>query len=107
VWTDHDGDRVPTSTITSFPGAEHCDWQSVTFLHLDGRQYLRDPEHRLVRETVQPYDGDGELPAEAVDTGFRRGRDELWLAADGSVAYLRTDDRVEAWPSTLESVGCA
>jgi hypothetical protein len=41
---------APTSTITSFPGPERCDWQSVTFMHLDGRQYLRDPEHRLTRD---------------------------------------------------------
>lgn len=107
VWTDHDGDRVPTSTITSFPGPAHCDWQSVTFLYLDDRQYLRDPQHRLAMETVAPYAGDVELPPDAVDTTYRRGDDELWLSADGTIAYLRTGGRVEAWPSTLELVGCA
>lgn len=87
-------------------GDAHCDWQTVTFLHLDGRQYLRDPQHLLSVSTVQPYDDDAQLPADASDTGFRRGSDELWLADDGTAAYLVTDRGVEAWPSTTGMVGC-
>jgi hypothetical protein len=41
VWVDADGNRVPTSIITSSPGAEHCEWQSVTFLFYEDRQYGR------------------------------------------------------------------
>lgn len=106
VWTDRDGDRVPTSVVTSFAGPEHCGWQSVTFLHLDDGQYLRDPDHHLTGETVARYDGDVELPSDAVDTGYRPGDDELWLAADGTIAYLVTDGAVEAWPSTTRHVAC-
>jgi hypothetical protein len=106
VWTDRDGERVPTSVVTSFSGPEHCDWQSVTFLHLEDRQYLRDPDHRLASETVVSYDGDVELPEGAVDTGYRRGDDQLWLSADGRIAYLVSGGTVEAWPSTTEQVGC-
>lgn len=106
VWTDRDGNRVPTSTITSLPGPEHCDWQSVTFLHLDGRQYVSDPEQRLTNETVAAFDGDVELPEDAIDTGFQRGNDQLWLAADESIAYVVTADAVEAWPATTEHVAC-
>ena len=107
VWTDTDGERVPTSAVTSYQGPEHCDWQSVTFLHLDERQYLRDPEHRLTSETAVPYDGDVDLPGDAVDTGYRRGDDELWLSDDQTIAYLVTSNTVEAWPSTTHVVGCA
>lgn len=107
VWTDRDGNRVPTATITSSPGPSHCDWETVTFLQLNDNVYLRDPERRLAEATVQPYDADARLPADATDTGYRRGADQLWLSADGTIAYLVTDDRVEAWPSTKYPVGCA
>ena len=107
IWTDRDGDRVPTSTLKTFPGPAHCDWQSTTFMYLDDQQYLRDPEHLLTSDTVVPYDGDTELPADAIDTGYRRGNDQLWMAADRSIAYLVTPDHVEAWPSTKEPVACA
>ncbi|MDQ3973454.1 MAG: hypothetical protein M3276_03825 [Actinomycetota bacterium] len=75
VWTDRQGNRLPTSTITSFRGHEHCDWQSVTFLHLgDGqaaRQYVRDPQGVLERPgLVQPFDGNATLPGDAIDTGY-------------------------------------
>jgi hypothetical protein len=106
VWTDRHGERVPTSSVTSFPGHEHCGWQSVTFLHLGDRQYLRDPELLLTEQTGVSYDGDAELPGDAVDTGYRQGERELWMAADGTVAYVATDGGVEAWPATDQQVGC-
>lgn len=107
VWTDRDGARVPTSTVTSFQGPEHCDWQTVTFLHLEDRQYLRDPEGVLDEQTVVAYDGEVRVPADAVDTGYRRGEEELWLAADETVAYLVRGDGAEAWPRTTGQVACA
>ena len=106
VWTDRGGDRVPTSTLKTFPGPAHCDWQSTTFMYLDDQQYLRDPDHVLTSQTTVPYDGDAELPSDAIDTGYRRGNNQLWLAADRSIAYLVTPDHVEAWPSTTEPVAC-
>ena len=46
VWHDASGNRVPVATIESRPGAEHCDWQDITFLTLHTangeQQYLRD-----------------------------------------------------------------
>lgn len=107
VWTDRDGDRVPTSTITSFPGPAHCGWQSVTFLHLDDRQYLRDPQGLLEGQVVKPYDGDTPLPADATDTGYRNNGQELWLDPDADTAYVVTDTTVEAWPATTDHVACA
>ena len=34
VWEDASGRRVPVTRIRSFQGAQHCDWQDITFLHL-------------------------------------------------------------------------
>ena len=107
VWTDRDGTRVPTSTITSFPGPAHCGWQSVTFLHLDDRQYLRDPQGLLEGQVVSPYDGDAQLSADATDTGYRNKGQELWLDPDADTAYVVTDTTVEAWPATTDRVACA
>lgn len=107
VWTDRDGTRVPTSTIASFEGPTHCGWQSVTFLHLDDRQYLRDPQGLLEGQVVGPYDGDTQLPADATDTGYRNNGQELWLDPDADTAYVVTDTTVEAWPATTDRVACA
>ncbi|MDP8970167.1 MAG: hypothetical protein M3N52_06685 [Actinomycetota bacterium] len=123
VWTDREGNRLPTSTIASFRGHEHCDWQSVTFLLLgDGqsdtfrhlsqgggdRQYVRDPQGVLERDPrlVQPFDGNATLPGDAIDTGYRRAGRALWLSADGRVAYVVGPDGTEAWPGTRELVAC-
>ncbi len=43
--------------------------------------------------------------SDAVDTGYRRGHDELWLSQDQTIAYVVTQDAVEAWPAT--EAGCA
>lgn len=108
IWLDAEGNRVPTSIITSSQGAEHCDWESVTFLWFDDIQYISDPRGVLAGvEFVAPFDDDAELPAAAIDTGYEREGRRLWVSADGSVAYLVDDDRVEAWPTSTDPVGCA
>ena len=49
-WTDGEGQVLPASVVTSFPGAEHCEWESVTFLTVgdDDVSYARDPEGHIV-----------------------------------------------------------
>lgn len=108
VWLDHDGNRVPTSTITSWIGPEHCDWESLTFLRFEDRQYISDPHGVLVGAgLVAPFDDDAELPPDATDTGYQRDGGRLWLAADEATAYLVDDNRVEAWPTTIDPIGCS
>ncbi|MCQ4207511.1 hypothetical protein [Streptomyces longispororuber] len=117
VWEDRRGRPVSTTKIDSSMGPEHCDWQTVEFLHLDsakdrrgqGRQYLRDPEGQLtgLKTLRSSYAEDVPMPADAVDTGYRHHGRELWLAADGAAAYVRTDGRVERWPGVTEPVACA
>lgn len=103
VWFDEDDNRVPTSIIRSLRGAEHCGWQSATFLRFDGRQYLRDPRGVVDAPLTAAFDPDAELPADAVATGYHRAGQTLWLSGDGSVAYLVDDEQVEAWPALVSN----
>ncbi|OQR63981.1 hypothetical protein B6E66_11185 [Streptomyces maremycinicus] len=111
IWTDRHGERVATTTLSSYPGAEHCDWQTAHFLGTgrgaEYRQYVRDPEGVIDEDLLtSPYDGDVTLPADAHDTGYRHGDRRLWLTDDASTAYVRTSDGVEAWPLAKETVAC-
>ena len=108
VWQDADGKRVPTSVILSARGPEHCDWETVTFLTLDGRGYISDPDDVLDGSGfVAPFDADASLPLDAVDTGYQHADRRLWLSSDRSIAYVVTADAVEAWPSSTEDFACA
>jgi hypothetical protein len=108
VWTDAAGERVPTSVITSYRGPEHCGWESATFLTVDDTAYISDPEGVLGdRGFVVPFDGDTELPPDAIDTGYEQAGRHLWLSPDRTIAFVVTDERVEAWPSATEQSYCA
>jgi len=109
VWLDGDGERVPTSIATSFPGAEHCGWESVTYLIYEDEQFISDPRGVMDVPYVIPYDDDTDLTPDAVVTGYRQDDRELWMSADEQVAYLVWSDRVEAWPKpdTTDPVWCA
>jgi hypothetical protein len=115
VWHDQEGHRVPVTTITHYPGPEHCDWQDITFLSMgDGRtQYLGGEGteefvgHDLLTTT---YDGDATLPDDATDTGYEYDDWHLWLAADQSAAYVvGVDDpsHAERWPAAKDEIACA
>ncbi|MEO6714321.1 MAG: hypothetical protein ABIM89_12940 [Mycobacteriales bacterium] len=108
VWTDKNGVRVPTSSVQSYQGPEHCEWQSATFLHLsDRRQFVRDPQAAISAKFRALYAADAPLPGDATDTGYRLDGKSLWLAADGSAAYVGTAGAFERWPAPAEMVGCA
>ncbi|MFH0172550.1 hypothetical protein [Streptomyces cacaoi] len=111
IWTDRQGERVATTTLSSYPGAEHCGWESAHFLGMgrgeDHRQYVRDPDGVIEEDLLtSPYDGDAAMPADAHDTGYRYGDRRLWLTDDASTAYVRTSDGVEAWPLAKDMVAC-
>lgn len=108
IWLDPDNQRVPTSIITSTHGPDHCNWESVTFLTFDGRQYIRDPDGVLARDGFAvAFNDDAELPESARNTGYHREGQQLWMSADRMTAYVVDDDRVEAWGTTDELIGCA
>ncbi|MEU1511582.1 hypothetical protein ABZ490_05405 [Streptomyces sp. NPDC005811] len=111
IWTDRDGHRVPTTTVTSHAGAEHCGWEKAHFLGTgrgdDYRQYVRDPDGVLEPGLLTaPYDDDVRMPADAHDTGYRYGDWRLWLTEDRTTAYVRTPDGVEAWPLAKKAAAC-
>lgn len=112
TWRDEQG-----RTLESFSGPEHCDWQSVTFLHAEAGllggavserlQFLRDPEGLFEAEVVVPYDADATLPEDAVDTGFRLDDLELWAERDRDAVYALKEGSVERWPRTRSEIACA
>jgi hypothetical protein len=110
IWTDASGDPVPTTKIESWPGPEHCGWESMTFLHLDSdtsAAFVRAPQPGLEDFFAEPYLEHAELPADAQDTGFTRDGRRLWVASDGQRVYVGTADDVEVWPRTIRRLGCA
>jgi hypothetical protein len=106
VWTDRSGQPAPTTTIESWTGPEHCDWQSMTFLYLAGAQYVRDPEPDLADFVAEPYQPHAILPPNAIDTGFERNGDHLWLSPDKQRALVGSQHDVELWPRTIQRLGC-
>ncbi len=106
IWSDSSGRPVPTTTIESWLGPEHCDWQSMTFLSLGRSTYVRDPQPDLADFFAEPYRPHATLPPGAVDTGFERDGEHLWLAPDDGRAFVGTTDEVEVWPRTTRPLGC-
>ena len=107
VWTG------PSETVTAYPGSQHCNFDSVLFIELGGQQYVFDPGSTVERQLLMGEpEKNAQLPDDAVDTGLRRGKESLWLAADGNAAYVVTGDVVQPgvsaqrWPRAVEPIGC-
>jgi hypothetical protein len=109
IWTDREGRPAPTTRIVAWKGPAHCDWESMTFLHLDDNDehaYVRNPDRGLDEFFAEPYQAHAELPDDAEPTGFMREGQRLWLSSDGMRAYVGTRDDVEVWPRTVQGLGC-
>jgi hypothetical protein len=98
LWTDAGGQPVPAATLV-----EQTDCYDGTQLRLDGRLYVRDPSGGAYDpETLQGvYAGDAELPADAVDTGYRQGARRLFREAGDAAVYVVSPQRVERWPRVI------
>lgn len=112
MWTGRDGERVPTTVVSSSDGPAHCDWQDIVFLGVgewsDGQQYLRDTDGELSGFLRTTYAEGVPLPRAATDSGWRRDGRELWLTPDAAYLVAVDDPQdVERWPRTAEQVGCA
>jgi hypothetical protein len=106
IWTDTSGKRVSTETIRSNPGPGHCGWDSAIWLTVDGDLYFRDPRGVMGDWTTTKFTADTQLPARAVDSGYRSDGVSLWLDP-GRDAYLVSADRVERWPRSKDPlIGC-
>ena len=107
VWEDADGNRVPTTVVSSRQGHEHCGWQGVTFLRLRKQQFVGDPDGVIEQAPLQAtFAADTDLPDDATDTGYRHDGDALWVAADGNAVYLVGDDGVQRWPAAKSMIAC-
>ena len=106
IWTDSDGHPVATTTIESWVGPEHCDWQSMTFLYLGKAVYVRDPQPELGDYFAEPYDESAQLPADALPTGFERDGQRLWLSPDKQRAFVGSAEHLEVWPRAVQGLGC-
>lgn len=112
VWSDRDGARVPTTTVVSAAGPEHCAWQDMTFLTFggatrDARSYIARPSPDLHDYFDLPYREHVHVPAGATDTGYEREGRHLWLSADERYAYVGSRTDADAWPRPKERFGCA
>jgi hypothetical protein len=83
----------------------HCDEAELprSFTDSIGLQIWTGADGRPAVE----YDAPAELPEVAVDTGYERDGDHLWLSPDQRRAYVGTAADVEVWPRTVEPLGCA
>ena len=106
VWTDANGNRLPTTTIRSALGPGHCNWD-VIWLQMSDALFFRDVEGKMTDFTTSTFAVVDEVPAAAVDTGFRSGELALWIDPVGD-AYLVSPDQIERWPrSTEPHLACA
>jgi hypothetical protein len=106
IWTDAAGNRVSTETIRSAPGPGHCGWDSAIWLSVGGDLYFRDPLGVMADWTRTRFDPAAEIPATALDSGFRSGASALWLDPEGD-AYLISGGQIERWPRSLDPlIGC-
>jgi len=97
VWVGPVG-RVPTTTLF-----EREDCYMMRILRLEGRLFLGDPDSPDFDPAGldTTYDGDADLPADAVDLGLRDGDRALWRAADGSAVFVVTPTVTERWPHVV------
>jgi immunoglobulin-like protein involved in spore germination len=130
TWVDGNGVPLPAGSpdaagtvLFVFRGAEHCQWQSVTFMHLgwpvgtvsnspdQWRQYVRDPLGRFDDGALHVgYLSDTSLPSDAADTGYHRGPWQLWVSpsqADDAVFVVDADTgAVERWGRATPPILC-
>jgi hypothetical protein len=107
LWLDAAGDVMPTARIFSRAGPGHCGWEGVTFLHIGGELYFRDPEGVLAGQTALPFKKVDALPSDAVDTDMHTQRQRLFRVSDPRAIYVRyVDGTIERWGRALDQVGC-
>lgn len=85
---------------------EREDCYGGTQLTFEGRLYVWHPDHGLnsAYDPVRldaPFGDDVELPADAVDTGYTGSGRALFLAADGTAAFMVRSDGVQRWPHVI------
>ena len=106
---DVNGKPVPVEIASIYGGAKHCDTQRVTYVMLGDTQYVGDPRKKSSDEPLRAgYADRVALPADAKDTGYHSGNLRLFIAADGTAAYLVRGDGKTAkrLPKAPHPIGC-
>jgi len=112
-WTDREGCLLRIDVVAERPGPDHCGWERATVLVTgqplgarytapdDSTEYVRDPDGVFGDASLTAgFDPDADLPATAVDSGYRRGDIELWHdPADPSAVWIVSPDHTERWPA--------
>jgi hypothetical protein len=117
-WTDANGCLVRLEVLMTRDGPEHCGWQARQELvmgtplgtpQIQGvRVFARDPQGVLGRpELQQLFDPVADLPAGALDTGYRLGDLALWMTPDDDFVYVAGPRVVERWPREDPPAACA
>ena len=130
TWFDGNDQPLPNGSpddagnvLNVYRGAEHCQWESVTFMNIgwpvgtlsnaqgDWRQYVRDPQGLFDDGALHVgYLSDTSLPSDATDTGYHRGAWRLWVSpsqADDAVFVVNADTgAVERWGRATPPILC-
>ena len=105
--TDSDGQAVPREVARIRRGDSHCDWESVTILRLGQRQYIADPKRKIVPGPyADQYAASVPVPVDAVDTGYRSGKLQVFEAKDMKFAYLSNGTTAQRLPVAAAGFGC-
>lgn len=99
--SDHHCAPWPPELVTGVPlGTSHAEGPA--------RIYVRSADESWVDPRVtDEFSADAVLPQAAVDTGYHRDGQHLWvLPDDDSYIFLVSEDRTERWPLSAER-GCA
>ena len=106
IWSDADGDPVPTSLVVSQRGPQNCGYEEMTYLQLGpDREFYGTPPDDLRPYLATTYATHTRVPADATDTGFQRAGRELWVT--GEAAYIATPDGdAERWPAPDQPIAC-
>ena len=106
IWSDASGRPVPTSTIESWLGPEHCDWQSMTFLSLGSRP-TSETRCRTSPTTSRSPTRPRAAAAGCPRHGLRAGRPAAVAVPGRQRAFVGTTEEVEVWPRAVQELGCA
>ena len=96
IWTDQTDNVVPTTIVR-----EQADCYNATQLEVDGRLFVWDPNPGAAYDPSNlegTFKTSTRVPASATDTGYRSGSRSLYVAADGSAAYVTSGKNVQRWP---------
>jgi hypothetical protein len=95
IWTDASGAAIPTTVVR-----EQADCYNATQLEVNGRLFVWDPGDGAYDPTMLEgtFETSPNLPATARDSGYRNAKRALFLAPDGSAAFVRNGKIVERWP---------